>query len=148
VPPEYYSPAAPPSAITALARGSSVEDRVPPPHDFHAVPTLESCVVGCLSTAILANVKFRRDDVSGGRKTARIPIISRCTTSPLKGPGPSGERRWQPPSGRGNLQNHYEEIPGGTTMGISRQYDEIIISLSHDEPRLCRNTIFTIKIGS
>ena len=35
-----------------------------------------------------------------------------------------------------HLHNHYEEIPGGTKTSISRQYDEIIVSLTNDESRL------------
>jgi hypothetical protein len=34
-----------------------------------------------------------------------------------------------------HLHSNDEEIPGGTTTGISRQYDEIIIILANDESR-------------
>jgi hypothetical protein len=67
-------------------------------------------------------------------KTARI--ISGCTTSLIRGTRPILRKKKATPGELHHLHNHAEEIPGGTTAGINRQYDEIIISLANDESRL------------
>jgi len=54
--------------------------------------------------------------------------------------GPSAERRWRPPGGRGNLHNCSQEIPGGTTADTGGLYYEIIIRYINNESRFCSST--------
>jgi hypothetical protein len=69
-------------------------------------------------------------------KTAHIHGISGCTNYLLKGTRPIRGKKMANLDELHHLHNHFDEILDETKTSISRQYDEIIISLSHDESRL------------
>jgi hypothetical protein len=69
-------------------------------------------------------------------KTAHIHGISGCTNYLLKGTRPIKGKKMATLDELHHLHNHYVKILDETKTTISRQYDEVIIRLSHDESRL------------
>jgi len=69
-------------------------------------------------------------------KTAHIHGISGCTHYLIGGTRPIRGKKIETLDELHHLHNHYEEVLNETKTSISRQYDEIITSLSHEESRL------------
>jgi hypothetical protein len=64
-------------------------------------------------------------------KTRPHPRHLRMHNLPDQGNPAHQGKRWRPPGQDINLHNPYEEIPDGTKTGISRQYDENIITMTN-----------------